>query len=379
MAARYQVQVRDTLGVVTGFLAEWVRLRYTNRVNAVGEYELVIDQTNPNLAAFVLDAQVEIRRQDLAASPVIAQYTDFGGFHRTSSHQTDAVDDDVFLSIGVTYADLLARKVIAYDTGSAGAAKSGVGETVLKAYVNENGGPLSTIANGRTVVGIFPGLTIQADGAAGLTWTGDRSGRRLLDVLREISDATDVDFEVVNTGPATWEFRAKAEPIGADRTVTGLDPATGLNAAGNAPLIFSLGAANMGAPSFSVNRLGEKTVALVKGQGIGSDRTVLTLPSAAQDDSPWNAIEAMFTANAEATAGGLVAVANAKLEELQARETFRFDILQQPGTLYGRDYFVGDTVTARYLTFERNIQIVAVTVEVIGGVEAITAELVNVT
>ncbi len=379
MAARYQIQVRDTSGAVTGFLADWVRLKYTRRVNGVGEFLLVIDQTNPNLAAFILDAQVEVRRQDLAASPVIDQYTDFSGFNRTTEYKTSDADADTFLSVGATYEHLLARRVVAYPVESSGAAKTGAGETVMKAYVDENAGVLATVANGRQRGGAFSGFSVQADAAGGGAWTGDRAGRRLLDVLREIGDATDVDFEVISTGPATWAFRAQARPIGADRTVTGLDPSSGLNAAGNVPVIFSLQAANMGAPSFSVSRVNEMTVAIVQGQGIHDDRIVAVVTSTAILDSPWNDMEANFDANEEDTPAGLAAVGASKLEQLQAREVFAFDVLQQPGTLYGRDYFVGDLVTARYLTFERSVQIAAITVEVIGGVEQITAELTNVT
>lgn len=379
MAARYEINLRDQAGALVGVIAEWISLRYTSRVNAVGEFELRLDQSNPNVGAFVLDAQVEVRRQDLAASPVINQYTDFGAFHRTFAYETDAFDDDTFRSIGVSYEDLLARRVIAYDTASAGAAKSGAGETVMKAYVNENGGPLSTILNGRRTAGVFPGFTVGVDAAGGGTWSGDRASRRVIDVLREISDATNVDFRVVNTGPATWEFQAQVEPIGQDRTVTGLDPNTGLNGAGNVPVIFSLGAANMGAPAFTTSRVNEKTIAIVLGQGIQSDRIVAVVISTAQADSPWNTIEAAFNANEESVPLALASVGAAKLTALQARESFGFDILQQPGTLYGRDYFVGDLITARYLTFERSIKIAAVTVEVIGGVESLVAELTNVT
>lgn len=379
MAARYQLHLRDQIGSLVGVIADWVSLRYTSRINAVGEFELKLDQSNPNINAFVLDAQVEVRRQDLTAVPAIAQYTDFGGFHRTTAFETSADDDDTFRSIGVTYEDLLARRVIAYPTDSVGASKTGVGETVMKAYVNENGGVLSTLANGRIVTGVFTGFTIPVSAGGGGAWTGDRAGRRLLDVLREISDASDVDFRVINTGAATWEFRAQAAPIGVDRSVTGLDPITGLNAAGNTPVIFSLGAANMGAPAFVTNRVSEKTVAIILGQGSRSNRATEVVTGAGATDSPWNAIEAMFKADEEAAVAGLAALGAAKLEELQARETFNFDVLQQPGTLYGRDYFLGDLVTARYLAFERNVKIIGITVEVIGGVEQITAELSNVT
>ena len=64
-------------------------------------------------------------------------------------------------------------------------------------------------------------------------------------------------------------------------------------------------------------------------------------------------------------------IGDAALDNLQARETFNFQTVQIPGLLYGRDYFTGDTVTARYLDIERNKQILGVSITVQEGREDI--------
>ncbi len=393
MAARYQIRLKDQAGAVVAIITDWRTLTYTRRVNGVDQHSLQIDGDLPVVDLFVLDGQVEVWRSDVAAGggafpyvfpfalgepfPPIDWYLDYEGFHRTPV-RFHVGGLSGFTSVGVGYDHLLARRAILHRVKSAGAAKTGVGETVMKAYVNENAGPGAT-APPRLFAGVFADLTIQADGAAGSAWEGDRGLRALLDVVKEIAEATTVDFGIVGTGPATFEFQAKARPFGLDRTTVGLDPVTGLNAANNVPVIFSLEFGNMEDPSFAVVRTEEITAAIVLGQGGEGNRVVDERTSAAVTDSPWNRIEGVANANQEAAAAGLDAVGDAILDRLQAKESFQFGFMQIPSTLYGREYFIGDTVTARYKTLEVNVQIVAVTVVVAQGQgETISVELANV-
>ncbi len=393
MAARYQIRLKDQAGAVVAILTNWRTLTYTRRVNGVDQHSLEIDGDLPVVDLFDLDGQVEVWRSDVAAGggafpymfpfvlgepfAPIDWYLDYEGFHRTPI-QFHVGGLSGFTSVGVGYDHLLARRAILYRVKSAGAAKSGAGETVMKAYVDENAGPGAT-APPRLFAGIFPDLAIEADGGAGATWEGDRGLRALLDVLKEIADATTVDFGVVGAGAATFEFQAKARPWGKDRTTVGLDPLTGLNAAGNAPVIFSLEFGNMEDPSFAVVRTEEITAAIVLGQGGEGNRVIEERTSAATADSPWNRIEGVANASQEAAAAGLDAVGDAVLDRLQAKESFQFGFMQIPSTLYGREYFLGDTVTARYKTREANVQIVAVNVTVAQGQgETIGVELANV-
>jgi len=152
-----------------------------------------------------------------------------------------------------------------------------------------------------------------------------------------------------------------------------------LNAAGNAPVIFSLDLGNMQTPSYSLIRGAAVTAAIVLGQGVEGSREVVQRTSAAINDSPLNRIESVGNANEEDTTAGLNSVGDAVLDKLQAKEDFDFQTLQIPGLLYGRDYFLGDQVTARYKTIERQKQIIGVTINVTEGVETIVIELGDIT
>lgn len=374
MATRYQIVLRNQAGAQVALLTDWRSLIYSLRLNDVGSYTLEINGDIDVVSSFVVDGQLEIRRRDQDASPAIEWYTDFAGFHRTEGRRHDEIGASIYTSSGVDYKHLLNRRAILFRDTTTGAQKTGPGETVMKAYVDENAGP-GAIAPPRVFAGVFPSLTIQADGGAGVVWEGNKPYRPLLATLREIADATGVDFDLVGTAPATFQFQAKAEPLGLDRTTTGLDPVTGLNAAGNAPVVFSLDYDNMAVPAYTLHRIQEVTAAIVLGQGGEGNRVLVERTSADITASPWNRLEAVKNANQDEDAVALNARGDAFLQELQARETFTFAALQVPGTLYGRDYFIGDRVTARYQTIERNLQIVGVEVRVQEGREDITIEV----
>ncbi len=381
MAARYQVIVRDQSGAIAATITEWTSLEYTIRLNDIGQYTLVLDGELAAASAFVVDGQVEIRRRDQDASPAIDWYTDFRAFHRTSREATDDQGRSVFTSVGVGLVHLLERRAIMFRDSTDGAIKAGGGEAVIKDYVDENAGPGAT-AGPRIVDGVTPGLTIQVDAFGGTSWAGAKPYRPLLATVREIGDATGVDFDVIvpnEASPLAFQFVASAKPLGTDRSVIGLDPGSGLNAAGNPPVIFSLSLGNMQTPALTTARIGEITAALVLGPGGGTNRQVVERQGSGISDSPLNRIEGIKNANQVPTTDGLNDVGDAMLQQLQAREVFTFDVMQIPSTLYGRDYFVGDLVTARYKTTESNLQIVSATVRVSQGSEEISIGVSDVT
>lgn len=412
MAARYYVRVLDWSGGVVAFLTTWRRLSYTKRVNAPDSYVLKMDDSdiadsssgggtfgsgtfgsgvfgNPGGGAtsgrpsvfFVTDALIEVWREDRAAVPPIVRYKDLDAFHRTGVEQALSSGLETFTSYGAGMTDLLARRGILYPAQSAGAMKAGPGETVMKSFVEENAGPSATVGLGRMADGVTAGLTVEADAGAGSAWEGSRQHKALLETCQEIAEATLVDFGVLRSNPPDplgFAFRAKAYPWGADRTTVGLNPATGRNAAGNVPVVFAVGFANMGAPVYALNRGSEVNAVIVLGQGLEAMRAdeERTNPAAIAA-SPWNRREAVRNANQEAAAAGLQSVGDAALIELQAHESFSFSVLQTNACRYGRDYFVGDTVTARYHGVERHYQIRSVTVVAEGGSEQIAVTAAN--
>ena len=135
----------------------------------------------------------------------------------------------------------------------------------------------------------------------------------------------------------------------------------------------------MQGPALTVNRIGEVTAAIVLGQGGEDTRVVVERQGAGIGDSPLNRVEGVKPANQVETDAGLEDAGDAMLQQLQARESFTFDVMQVPSTLYGRDYFVGDLVTARYKATERNMLVVSATIRVVEGVETISIEVADVT
>ncbi len=359
MATRYQIVVKDTTGEQVAVLTDWRNLEYFKRVNGVGGYNLLIDGDSPKALLFDLDGIIEIKRVDLAASPTIPIYTEFQGFHRDEEQKTDERGLATFRSIGVGFNDFLARRNIEFRTGTSGASKSGNGETVMKEYVNENAGPGVAVPP-RIESAPFPGFTVAATAGGGSAWEGDRAFKRLIDVAKEIGEATDVDFQVIEGAtPYTFIFTAKARPLGEDRSEG--------NTAGNPPVVFSLNYGNMSNPTYTLSRRGEKNRIIVLGQGQPGSREVISRSSSAINDSPLNLIESVRNANQEEDTAGLNVVGDAALEVLQARETFAFQVIQQNSSRYGRNYFLGDIVTARYKLIQRDLQIVGVNIVVAQG------------
>ena len=376
MAANYEIRIKNTSGALTQVITQWSRLTYTRRVNGVDFIRLELRGDSAAIADLVLDAQIEVWRSNQAEG--IPSYLDCEGFVRTVELRTDEDGNDLAVAYGAGYDDLLARRIILYPADSAETNKSGPGETVIKEFVDQNAGPGATFPPRLLASGVTTGLTIEADAAAGATWTGARSYAQLLGVCQEIGLSSGVDFGVVGTGLATFEFRAKAAPWGTDRTTTGLDTSTGLNGAGVPPAIFSLVRGNMGAPVYVDSRASEVNAVIVMGQGLNDDRTVIQRTDAsAIADSPWNRRELGRNGNYEDDVTGLNIVGDTLLAELGRRQEFSCQIIETPTFLYGKHWFHGDQVTARYKTVEVNKKLVAVTVTRDQGQEILQVELAD--
>jgi hypothetical protein len=278
----------------------------------------------------------------------------------------------------VGYNDLLARRGIWYNSSSAYTDKSAAGETVMKEYTDENAGPSATSAPRLLESGVTTGLSIEADAAAGATWSGAKAFENLLSTLQEISNSVSLDFGIVGIGAALFEFQVRAI-WGNDRSTVGLVHATGLNGAGNPPVVFALEYGNMINPVYRKSRTEESNAVISMGQGLAGNRLLtLRTDAAAIAESPWNLRESSRGASDEYTTAQQQSGGDAYLIENQAKETFEFQIVQTPGSLYGREYFFGDLVTARYKTIEKNKKIVGVKITVEGPDETIDVELSDV-
>lgn len=336
MIPNYQVRFKDAAGNVTHVLAGTGSERGGLSgivcdcvVNGVGSHAITL-KGDLNIANEIgLDYIVEVWHRPPGYSVWVLAYE---GLHRTWVWTADSSGEEQFTSYGHGYNGLLSRRIIAAYASTAGSDKSGKAETVIKEYVNENAGP------GAIATRQLPGLSIQATGSGGNNWEGKRSWRNLLEVCQEIAYAGGGDFQIVGTGPATFEFRWYTGQLGSVRTIGSADP-----------VVFSLQRNNMLQPTLSVNHGQEFNMVYVLGQGEEAARTVVLASNpAASGASPWNTIEVSRQATNEDTVDGLTSTGVAELRNGLAQQNITFKVAQMPDCAYGVHYFLGDVISALY-------------------------------
>lgn len=370
MAPRYRVRVKDQAGLTLAETTHFRRLEFKHEVDEPGYFTFELGADHPAANLFVTDGQIEVLRQDPEAN--LPWYTEFEGLHRNLVRMLTDNGDRAVTSTGPGFLDLLEGRIVAWLQGTPQALKNGPAETVLKQLVNENAGPGATAAAGRARTGTRVGLTIQADMAGGPNWQGDLAYTSLLEALGKVANATGWRFDLIRTGPITWEFRTYEGQRGEDRTKVGLVPPIPTNGAGNVPVVFAPEFGTVRNVTYGFDRTSERTVAIMLGRGEGANRDVAVVTAAAATDSPWNDREVMRNASNQMDAAALTLLGAGVLEETAAKETMDFSTIQIRGLLYGRDYSWGDKVVARFEGIEQDKEILAVQIVVDQMGEAIT-------
>lgn len=369
MAADYLVNLYDTTGAKIAVFDAWTSLTFTHSLNGYSTHQFIMNGGDSRIDLFTKDCLFEVMRRNQEYT--IAWYTEYIGFHRTPQRQITETGRRLFTSYGRGLLDLIHRRTILHYANSTGSNKSGMAETVIKEFVDENAGP-GAVSPPRLRVGTLAGLAVQATAGLGGTWTGARAFHNLLEIIAEIAGQADLVFDVIRTGTLTFLFRVYAPE---DRTNTGLVPSTGLNAAGNVPIIFAPEMGNMATPSLTNSATEEVTTIVVLGQGQEENRTFVVRQSSAFADSPWNDIEDSRDARQESSIAGLESYGDEVLHDTQAQENFNCQIIQTPSCAYGRDYFLSDLIISRFDAIEREKQIIAISVNVADGHENISVEL----
>lgn len=382
MAARYEVILKDNTGTIVVRFDDFQNLRYTKRVNDIHSWAIQLNQNHPAVSLFELDGQIEVYRSDVQNG--IAKYLDFEGIFRTPVNQLFENGNEIFTAYGSGYNEFLLRRQIWYFSGHVDMLiNNDPAETAMKTFVNLNLGPSADAGpnqarNGvaETGTAVMTGLSIEADGADGDLWSGSRAWRSLFLVLQEIAEDTETFFDIVGVGDALYEFRFYENQRGEDRSVTGLDSVTGLNGAGNIPVIFSVPLGNIQSMAHSVNRSDEVTVMVVLGQGLGEGRdTSFVQDAVAKADSPINRREGTFNSSEQSGPDFYSPIANRELNRRAKKTNFSFSPLAQSSVLLGRDYNWGDLITARYLDEEFNLFIAEMSVMVAGASELINFQI----
>jgi len=361
----YQLRLKDLTGAQVAVFAGAGRgggqgdlqsFSYQRRLRTVGSFTLYIDGNDDRIPLLkVINSQVEVWRRDpvaglgwLASLPAWRRdartlttgwYKDFEGFIRAWNRGFTAEGRRVFVCQGRQYNDLLVGETVNYPTGDAGARKTGFPGAVAAEYVNENigaGAGLDTEGLSRVRLGVTE--TVESDTA--VAWSGDKANVNLVDVLQQLANYGPGDYMVVGIPQAppstatTFEFRWRGTRWGLDRTPG--------NAAGNVPCTFSVFNNNVTNVVFGYNALDEANAVYVAGQGQMDLRNFRSRASAQATAFNWSRRAVMRDArdtNANAT---LDARGDATLDEMRARYTAAFKVVQTSATRYGRDWDLGD-------------------------------------
>lgn len=358
MAAECKVRIYNRAGVLTHELLDVLSLAYERRVNAPGLLTFAVNGSHDLVGAVALDYQVEVWRRNQGEG--LAWYCDFRGFVRDVERTATESGATRALLYCPGQMHLLRRAIVAYPAGTATRSTFGAdrAETIAKALVAYNATSAGTTGDGRVRDVTLSGISVEADAETGPSMDYNCAWQNLLSALQDIAAVGAGDFDLVKTGAAAWEFRWYAGQLGTDRSAT---------------VTFSLAHGNMANPILRLNSLDERTVAVVGGQGEEALRAV-AVRTGANYDATYNAVEMFVDARQMTTTGGLNTAGDSALAGAQARHGLEFAVIQTPGCLYGRDYFLGDLVTASFEEYTAIKKVSGITVEWGGDGERMSVE-----
>lgn len=349
MGTEYRLDLHTAAGVAQSTLTGggtggFRTLAYSKRVDEGGRLVFQLDGDNAAIATLEHKGIVEVWRRN--AEEGIAWYNDFTGLYLDQERRyTDAGQ---FVATCLHPLWLLGTRRILYYAGSLNLSKftNDPAETIMKTLVEYNAGASATVGNGRLRTPGTLNITCAADTAAGGVVDWYCAWDNLLSSLQALSLIGGGDYDLVENGAGAWEFRWYTGQLGTDRS---------------ASVLFSLELGNMRNPVYRRTRSTEATVALVAGQDEGADRKTRIRTGA--DYAVANDIETYINAATATTDAALDAQGDKALRDLQAEHEFTFEVIQGGSKLYGRDYFMGDLVKAKYDTIEVTRKVVGVSVE----------------
>lgn len=349
MAADYCIVIKSRAGLpihtLTGQEDGFRWLSYTKKLNDAGLLMFDLNADHPAIDDLEQDGQIEVWRWDDANS--ISAYVDFESLYVDEERSSDDDGNSIFRASCPGILDFLARECVLWyaNTSNRSSFSSAKAETILKTLVTYNATSSATTGNSRLYNTDLANISVASDGAGGNTIDFACAYDNLLESLQKVALIGDRDFYLTRTAAQAWQFNT-AQYLGTDRS---------------ADVTFALNFGNMSHPILKRNRLGERTVVVVGGQGTDTART-LVRRTGTNYNSTYNSKVVFYAATEYTTTGGLNSAGDTRLSELQARNSLKWRFLQQPGCLYGSHYFFGDIVTGYYQGVTSAQQIVAVTV-----------------
>lgn len=361
--ADYQVVLIDTNGDQLDVIdaSRWQNLEYSRVINDIGNVSITLDSSD-RAANYrnKLDMLIEVYRRNKPSTDGGVFELEETFFNRFQNIFEDEAGREWVIITGLSLEHLLSRRVIVVEddpTGAGGySTKAGYPDAVMTEFVDNQF--INPAVNAQRIA---PQFTAAPVGNLGLSTTFERvTTENVLDILKRIAFASNIDFEVIRTNGANLMFHC---------LVKGTNKTKSANYPSMPYLFYDPKRGNIISPSLIVDRRTEITFVYVQGQGIEEDREVLPVPGSTMTDSIWNRIEANTDArNIEDDANqtdGLIAAGMDYLRQNGIQTDFSFEPdLTAPQGRYNLDWFLGDIVTGSYQGYEKNMRITEIKVTV---------------
>jgi len=340
--ADYQVALLDPYGTPLAQLEGFSSLDYVRVVNDIGALTIMLPEIYDRYLFAGTDVRVDNRIE-------VYRRIGSGSFYRDMDTQWLTLKGNKILNdrgerlTKITCVDLmqlLTRRIVAYNSGTAQASKTDQADDMMKAIVRENFGSLATDTDRDWTAY----LTVEADFALGQSLSKSFSRRKVLQVLRELANAsyqvgTYIAFDIVATSQTTMLFRTFSGQRGIDRRHP-----SGIN-----PLILGPEFGNLANVDRGYDHTNEITYAYAGGQGEGASRVVGTSSDTTRiGQSPFGRIEGFADARTTSDATQVQDEARSLVKGGVPINTFTGRIIDTPSTIYGLHYGLGDIVTANF-------------------------------
>jgi hypothetical protein len=367
-ATQYYIELGNVTGVRVAVIEDSDRLECALRVNDVSSIFLTIPYYKYVSLVQVPDGRLKVFRS-----------VDGGPFYllgetlwllRKPTYTLDSRGRLALYLTGYSANHLFKRRIVAYNAGSAQAGMTDEADDMMKAIVNQNFSSGATDTARQLSSSLF---TIQPNLSLAPSITKTFPRHNVLTVLQEIAETsaiagTYLAFDTVVSDIATdlLEFRTYIQQRGIDHT----------SPSGTNPVILAHELGNLTDLKLIYDYTDEINYVYAGGQGEGSNRVIQT----ASDDvrialSPFNRIEGWRDARNDAAAAAVLAEARSGLREGRPKKIFSGKANDTLTTRFGREYDLGDQITAQFLGTSIDCRVDAVHILMADGKEDVDFEL----
>jgi hypothetical protein len=336
----FNVLIRNHALATIGVAADYTSLELHPRYNDVGTWSLTFPESSRAASLLTVGTGVRITRaggtDTVLSGPVRNLELSQSADRVTTEVKVSGPCDNTYLAERTAWpvpGAALNAQTDAYDV------RTGVAETIMKGYVDDNAGP--SAASGRPVTG----LSIAADLGIGPTITGSARFYSLLVLMQDLAIAGGgIDFHVRQTGAAlVFDVRA---PIDHSATVRFSRRSGSL-----AEFAYSLAAPTV-------------TNAIVAGTGVGAARIFVQRTNTTAETDWYARVESFVDQRDTTDLTELQKAGDDALTEGAPTTQLSFVPVDSPARQYGIDYGLGDLVTVELsptISFTDIVREVAIT------------------